>query len=399
MTCTEQIYTEQTCLERSRSRRFKIYHWILTVVICLAVLAISCEPSAEEAKIQVEPRPSSVIRPPSSDEGRAPVEPQGGEPVEPQGGDPVEPQGGEPVEPQGGEPVELSLKFTPQDLTTYKVTTEAVRTIKGEGSLSDDSTFKGGTTSNKIEITFTQQIKSVDDNGNAVAEVTIKGIKALSEVKDNVILDFDSSGEKNLNDPIGALVGQSYTIELTAAGDVSNVIDASQAQAAVRGDSAAQKRALELVSQDAIKKRHSIPALSACGKNQIRTGDNWTSVDTLSFGMMGTKSYERIYTLKEIKDEQNSRLAVIEMNAVPSAELTQEQRQEQSMGIFSKMFDNTETYTGRLEMDFNTGKINEYFEKLQCEWVAVDPTAAQNNEEPAVLRMAATRLYRIEKIE
>jgi len=363
-------------------RRFKIYHWILTVVICLAVLAISCEPSTKEAKIQVKPSEQAPEL--------------AAEPVKPE----AQPEEQIlPVEPQG-EPVELSLKFTPQDSTTYKVTTQAKRSIKGEGSLSDDSVFKGGTTSNKIEMTFAQKIKSVNDNGNAVAEITIKAIKALAEVKDNVILDFDSSGEKNLNDPLGALVGQSYTIEITPVGDVSKVIDVSQAQAAVKGNSSTQKRAMELISQDAIKKRHSIPALSACGKNQIRTGDNWSSVDTFSFGMMGTKSYERVYTLKEIKDEQNSRLAVIEMNAVPSAEMTEEQRQEQAMGIFSKMFDNTETYAGRLEMNLNTGKINEYFEELQCEWVAVDPSAAQNDdEEPAVLRMTATRLYRIEKTD
>ncbi len=386
MTCTEQIYTEQTRLEpgrKSRSREVRIYSWFLTVVICLAVLATSCAPSGgEPAKVEVKPSEQ--------------MPELAAEPVKPE----AQPEEQIlPVEPQG-EPVELSLKFAPQDSTTYRVTTQADRTIKGEGALANDSTFKGGTTSNRIEMTFTQQIKSVDDNGNAVVEITIKEIKAVAMVKDNVILDFDSSREKNLNDPIGALVGQSYTIELTAAGDVSKVIDARQAQAAVKGGSAAQKRAMELVSQDAIKKRHSIPALSACGKNQIRTGDNWSSVDTFSFGMMGTKSYERVYTLKEIKDEQNSRLAVIEMNAIPSAELTEEQRQEQAMGIFSKMFDNTETYTGWLEMNLDTGKINEYFEKLQCEWVAVDPTAAQNNdEEPAVLRMAATRLYRIEKIE
>lgn len=365
-----------TCIEQSRSREVRIYSWFLMVAICLLLLATGCAPSAEKpAKPEVEPS-EKVLE-------------LAAEPVKPE----VQPEKQTP-------PVELTLKFTPQDSTTYKVTTEAKRSIKGEGALSDASKFKGGTTSNRIEITFTQQIKSVNDNGNAVAEITIKGLKCLAEVKDNVILDFDSSREKNLNDPLGALIGQSYTIEITPAGEVSKVIDVTQARAAVKGSSSANERAIQLLSQDAIKKRHAIPALSACDKNQLRTGDNWSSIETFSFGMMGTKSYERIYTLKEIKDEENCQIAVVEMNAIPSAEMSEEQRQEQAMGIFSKMFDNTETYTGQLKMDLNAGKVKEYFEELRSEWVAVDPSAGQKgDEEPAVLRMAATRLYRIEKID
>jgi hypothetical protein len=88
------------------------------------------------------------------------------------------------------------------------------------------------------------------------------------------------------------------------------------------------------------------------------------------------------------------------MDAIPSSEMAQELQEEQAMGVFSKMFDNKETYTGRLKLDLTAGRIEEYFEKLKSEWVAVDPSASEKDEsEPAALRMTATRFYHIEKID
>ncbi len=294
----------------------------------------------------------------------------------------------------------LTLKFTPQDSTAYKVITEARRDIKGEGALSDDSIFKGGATGNRAEMTFTQQIQSVNEKGNAVAKITIKKLKYLAEVKDKVTMDFDSSREKDQNSPLFKLIGQSYTIEITPAGQVSKVVDVSEAKAIVKGGSSANQAASTLLKPEAIKLRHTIPALPISGKNQLKSGDSWSNVKTFNFGMMGSKSYERIYTLKDIEDVDNRRIAIVEMNAIPSAEMAEELHEEQAMGVFSKMFDNTETYTGRLKLDLNAGRTEEYFEKLRSEWVAVDPSAGQEDDgEPAALRMTATRFYRIEKLD
>ncbi|MBA7676877.1 hypothetical protein ES703_85122 [subsurface metagenome] len=64
------------------------------------------------------------------------------------------------------------------------------------------------------------------------------------------------------------------------------------------------------------------------------------------------------------------------------------------------MFDNIETYTGRLELDLTAGKVEKYIEELQTEWVAVDPSAGQKDDkEPAVLTMSDTRFYSLEKID
>ena len=293
----------------------------------------------------------------------------------------------------------LALKFTPDDVTAYKVTTERERGIIWEGPLTNKPKgFVGGHTGNKIEMTFTQQIQSVDDEGSTVAKITIKGLKYLVKVKDNIILDFDSSREKDLNNPLGKLIGQSYTIEITASGQVSKVIDVSGARTAVGGASSNQ-RAARLLLAEVIKEQHSIPALPGSQKNQLRPGESWSDIKTFSFGPMGSKSYERIYELKEINNIKGRRTAIIKMSVVPSSEKAKELHKEQGTGFFSKMFDTTEIYTGELRLDLTAGKIEKYFEEFRSDWVAVDLIAGKKETEPDTLRMSATRLYRIERID
>jgi hypothetical protein len=390
-------------------KRIKISKWLASAVVCSILLAAGCAPTSEKpAKIEqggehvelVKPKEQApivtaeTIKPKAEPEKQIPEKTVPTEMAKP--AEAVKPA----AELQGGKPVELALKFSQGDSTTYKVITEAQRNIKGEGALLDDRTFKGGATGNRVEITFTQQIQSVDAQGNAVAKITINELKYSAKVKDNINTDFDSSGGKDQNSPLYKLIGQSYTIELTPAGQVSKIIDYSQAQSAVSGISSASQVASMLLKPEAIKLRHTIPALPAADKNQSRPGDKWNNVKPFTFGMMGSKSYERIYTLKEIEDVNNHRIALVEMNAIPSAETAPEPNQGQAMGFLSKMFDNTEKYTGGLKLDLNTGKVKEYSEKLQSEWVAVDPEAGQKpDSKPAMLRMTATHFYHIEKID
>jgi hypothetical protein len=301
--------------------------------------------------------------------------------------------------------VKLALKFTPQDSTTYKYIKEATRGIKWEGPKSDDTAFRGGQTSSRSELTFTQLIQSTDDKGNAVEKITIKSLKHLSIIRDNPVIDFDNSREKDQNNPLARLIGQSYTIEITPAGRVSKIIDANQARAAVKGDTATHKTVLAMLSDNVIRERHTIPAMPAPEKNQLRKDQNWNSIKTFSFGLMGTRSYDRIYTLKEVTNSDNHRFAIVHMTANLTTEKAEELHKEKAIGDFSKMFDNTETYTGRLELDLTAGKVEKYIEILQSEWIAVEPMVGQKDEkeeeekEPAVLTMTATRLYSLEKTD
>lgn len=293
----------------------------------------------------------------------------------------------------------LALKFTPQDSTTYKLTTEAHRRIKWEGPMPEKTAFTGGHTGNKIEWKFNRQIQRVDDRGNAVAEITIEELKYLSIVRDKTILDFDSSREKDKNSPLARLIGQTYTIEIAPTGKVTKVIDTKQAEAAVKGTSSASKAALTLLKPDAIKQCHGSLALPDAPKNKLRKDDDWSNIKTFSFDMMGSKSYDKIYTLKEIKDMGRHRIITVEMNAIPTSG-AEGQLDPTGANPFSKMFDNTETYTGELILDLTAAKIEKHLETLRSEWIAIDPSPdKQSDKGPAALKMTATLLYHLEKID
>ena len=304
------------------------------------------------------------------------------------------------VESEEQEPtVKLALKFNLEDSTTYKVTTDNDNSVIWESAdPNKPKGFTGRHTGRKIEITFTQQIQSTDDKGNAVAKITIKQLKYLAKVKDEITMDFDSSRQEDRQNPLSNIIGQSYAIEITASGEVSKLIDANDARAAVMGDSSADKTATSLLSLNAITQRHMIPALPAADKNQLRTGENWSSIKSFSFTMMGSKAYEKIYTLKEIKDVDNRRIAIALMEAVPSAEYAKELHKEQSASFFANMSDNTETYTGQLKLDLTGGKVEEYRENLTSEWFIVDPNP-KDSEQPAALKMTAVRSYSIEQTD
>ena len=303
----------------------------------------------------------------------------------------------EPVQQES--PVKLALKFTPQETTTYRLARENDRSVEWEGPEEDrPKGFTGGHTGNRMEMTFTQKIRSVDDEGNAIAQITVTALKYVTRVKNKITLDFDSSRQNNLSSPLGKLIGQSYTVELTPSGDVTKVIDANEARAAVKGSTSDHKMATNLLSENAIRDRHAISALPDANEHSVNVGESWSDIKSFSFDLMGAKSYEKIYTLEEVRDIQNHRIAVARMNAVPSAEDAKELHREQTASPFSQMFDNTERFTGELKLDLTDGNVVESREEMLIEWFIVDPDP-DDDERPAALRMTAARLAGIERME
>ncbi|MGA1980430.1 MAG: hypothetical protein ABSG99_07725 [Sedimentisphaerales bacterium] len=351
-------------------RQVKISRWLAGAVVCSLFLAAGCAPPAKEvAKPQVELEKQIPAR---QGEGPAVVPKAAAEKA-----------------------TTVALKFSPGDSTTYRVITESGRRIKWEGPLPEEPTFKGGSNNDRFEMTFAQEIQSVDANGNAVAKITIKELKYSSIVKDNPVFEFDSSKPKDPNHPLAKLIGQSYTIKIAPTGEVIEVVDTKEAEMAARRGSVPPVAALRLLNSEAIKERHGTLVLPDANKNQLHIGDNWSGTKTFSFGMMGSESYEKIYTLNKIKDQNNRQVAVIEMNAIPASETAK----EQAAGLL-KSFDNTKAYTGELELDLTAGKVKKYLEKLQPVWITAFPLAKQEpNQEPAVLTMSATRFYSLEKID
>ena len=127
---------------------------------------------------------------------------------------------------------------------------------------------------------------------------------------------------------------------------------------------------------------------------KLKKDDKWSDTDILSFGMMGAKSYEKIYTVQNIESKDNTRIAVVEMQAIPS----KEQNQQQPSDI-PEMFDTSDKYMGQLKLNLDTGKVEHYAEKLQSEWLVVDPEASKKNQNPDAVKMTATRFYKLDKVD
>jgi hypothetical protein len=214
-------------------------------------------------------------------------------------------------------------------------------------------------------------------------------------VKDESPFEFDSSELKYPSHPLAMLIGQSYTIKIAPTGEVIGIGDTSEAESAARKGSEIPGVALRMLNQEAIKDRHGTLLLPNADKNKLHIGDNWSITKGFSFGMLGAESYEKIYTLNQIKDQDNHQVAFIKMNAIPASETPKGQEVD-----FLKRSDNTKTYTGELELDLTTGKVKKYFEKLQQDWTTDFPPAEpKTNREPAILTMSTTRFYSIEKID
>lgn len=299
---------------------------------------------------------------------------------------------------ESGPVVNLTLKFSPGRRAGYRILMAEERGVDWEGAgESKPAGFKGGRTGNRIEMVFEQDVQSVDPNGDATARITIKELKYLGRVRDNIVLDFDGAKQENLDTPLAALIGQSYQVRLSPDGRVK-VVDVRQARSLVEGGTPMHRTAQKLLSDDEIRQRHSIEPLTALKDNQIRAGYQWSDVKPFSFGLMGAKSYERVYTLAEVAQTDEGPVAVVEMKGIPSAPMAEQLRQQQA-SVLSGLFDNIEEYKGRLELDLSGGQVRRYGEELNIQWAAADPAAVQGDVSVSVLKMTTTRTHRLEQID
>ena len=243
---------------------------------------------------------------------------------------------------------------------------------------------------------FTQEIESVDAQGNAVANITIKQLKHTStdgQGKESVV-----DTEKDKTSPITKLIGQSYKIKFAPNGSVE-VVDATAAREAVKGG-VDEKIAGKILSDEEIARRHQVMALLDA-KGTYKKGDKWSSVAASPAGMLRSKSFEKVYTLSDIKQDNKQTIATVEMNAVPSSKRVEGASEKDSgMGMFANMFDEKDTYTGKMIINLTTGQIKSYEEVLKAQWVAAESSEEQKSDKgPDQLTMGFTYKYSIERID
>ncbi len=300
------------------------------------------------------------------------------------------------IEEPVAELVNLRLKFTPKDITRYTVKIKSQDSTEFGGTWPEKSEFENKTNLSETEIAFSQKTKSINGKGNAIAKITIKGLKVNSIYQNKPALKFDSSVDADKDKSLAILIGKSYTIEFTPDGEIVQV-DANEAQAEIVGKSSDNRMALALLKPDMVKQRHAVVALPKSNRSQLNLNENWSKIGTFDFRLLGSESYEKIYTLTEIHRNKGQKVALIQMNAIPTTETAEELHKAGTSSGFSDMFANTHDYIGELVFNLDSGKIENYTEELHTEWFMVNPKATGQDDAPVTLKMSSIRSYSIQK--
>ncbi|MGD0553184.1 MAG: hypothetical protein ABSB25_11145 [Sedimentisphaerales bacterium] len=300
---------------------------------------------------------------------------------------------------QSNGPVKIALKSTVGGLDKYKITTIARRTTKWQGPVPEKAAFDESFSEERVEMAVTRRIQTVDANGVATAKVSIDKLKCFYTSKGQAILDFNSTRNSDSSNPLIKLIGETYTIEFNPRNIVSFVDDLPPVTTIMmKGDTVSDKIGTEIVLPDSIMERHSTMQLPKQGQEILKPGGKWSSIKTFMFGKMGLKSYEKIYTLKELRNDGRE-IAVIDMNAIPTSEVEPKFAGKKAEEGASQKFDSKELYTGAGEFDVKAGRIENYHENLQATWTVVLPGKQGDASEPVVLNMSAERGYSIERIK
>ena len=292
---------------------------------------------------------------------------------------------------------DLSLRPRTGDTTTYNIKTEMIKDFKFEQPSLEK--VKEEQTISTIESTFVQEIEGIEADGGAVANITIKEIKYYVNEKGDVKFEFDSTSEKGKKDPFAKLIGKSYKIKISPAGDVT-VVDAEAARKVVTSGYAGRV-AKSFLDDKNIAKRHEILALPEAGKSMVSEGDSWKRIKSSPPGLLSPKSYEKTYTVEKLSGSEGAQVAHIKMNAMESAVAAPDAEQGAgSLGPFAKMFDTEDSFTGSMVLDLGSGQVDEYNEKLVVKYIVAEASAHQKPDKgPDTLMISFTHSISVEKVD
>ncbi len=88
------------------------------------------------------------------------------------------------------------------------------------------------------------------------------------------------------------------------------------------------------------------------------------------------------------------------MSVIPATETNDQPTDQQLPSKFEELIDTTETYTGGLKIDLNTGKVIEYVDDLKAQWLTIDPQAKPDSDkQPDAVKINIIRSFSIEKVD
>jgi hypothetical protein len=296
--------------------------------------------------------------------------------------------------------VEVSLKPAVGQAHNYKVASHMKRIIKWEGAIPAKDIPQESFSDDMLEMVLSRRVESRDANGDSIAQVTIDHLKYSSIVKNVNIMDFNSSMPSDSNSPLAGLIGQSYTLTVEPNNYISAITSLPRVNVLMKGLSSADQVGKNILSEDTIRSINSTLILPSKGREKLLPGDKWSRIKTFGFGLMGIKSYEKIYTLKDVQDVNGHKIAFIAMNAIPSSEVESKFVDQQGKAGSSTIFDTNEVFTGKGEIDLTAGYIKSYSEDLKTNWIAAVPGAVSGSSDVnnlTVLKMTAIYSYAMDE--
>lgn len=286
---------------------------------------------------------------------------------------------------------QLHLAFEPDNVHTYRTLNRVEKKYEFiQPALGKEDIKNAGTV---MDMTYDQEIIEVDEQGNAKARITIREVEYVVTSRSGVEYGFNSADSQYANDPMMGLIGQSYVIVIEPNG-TARLVSAREAIDALEGQEA-RRRAGQLLSTRSVEFRHSINALPPVDQEPLKVGQSWTVQEKSPQGMLSEKQYEKVYTLKEISQQQDREVAMIDLNVDTGAAPVTGTGQ---MGVFQNMFDIMETYDGHLKMEVQTGTPLEYAEKIEAVYTAVEPTDQPGEKGPDTLTMGYVKEIFMQKM-
>jgi hypothetical protein len=288
----------------------------------------------------------------------------------------------------GGPSGSMKMQFAPGDKDTYESTVQVIKDFRFEQP--NLNKLREEQTKTEIVMGYDQAVEAVDADGSATVKITLNSIKVDIVNKNEQKFAFDSAKEESKSSPFAALLGQSYTIKLTPDGKATPV-DMQAVRTAVK-DGYEKRVADSLLDDKAIAERHGIAALpQEKVKTSVKT--SWTETAASPPGLLVPKNYAKVYTIKDVED----RVALVEMTASESGAAT-EKASAGGMGMFAKMFDNEDIFTGGMKINIVTGEVLAAEETLISTYVAQEtPENGDPAKGPDTLTMRFTNKNKLEK--
>ncbi len=282
----------------------------------------------------------------------------------------------------------LALKYQTGQTAQYAHSSQLIKDFKFEQPSLNKSTQEQ--TSTELTVRYEQQITDVAADGTATAAITVKGIACKVINKNEQRYEFDSSDEKFKSDPLNLLIGKSYTMTLKADGKAA-VKDATEIRAvAVSGEGLRIAQRL-FAKDESIVERHQVALPDKENKS------TWSVTLPSPPEMLAPKTFEKVYTLSDVKTENGKKVAVISMKAKDS--LASVPGAASSMGIMAKMFENENDYTGGIKLDTTAGRLLDYHESLVSTYFAQEQKMNAPDKGPDTLMMRLTSSFQTRLIQ